>query len=175
MRLIRDAVHAKEQLLQNRGLGLDKAPSSLSASITKAFGEPLSPAQVVDRIVKKVRGAGDEAVRELTYLLDGKTIESFEVPYDELERAVNEAPSELMEAMRFASDRIRRFHSKSMPPSMDRRGRRVRAGVQSGGIGWPVRAWRHRAVGLHCFDERGPRTRRRRRRNHRMHASRAEG
>ena len=115
MRLIRDAVHAKEQLLQNRGLGLDKAPSSLSASITKAFGEPLSPAQVVDRIVKKVRGAGDEAVRELTYLLDGKTIESFEVPYEDLERAVNEAPSELMEAMRFASDRIRRFHSKSMP------------------------------------------------------------
>ena len=108
-------MEARYRLLKGRGLALDGAPASLSESISDVFGGPLTPAQVVDRIVKKVRGGGDEAVRELTNLLDGKLLSAFEVPSDELERAACEVSADLLAALRFAADRVRRFHTKSMP------------------------------------------------------------
>ena len=116
MRLIRGACKARDHLLQARGLvGLDEAPASQSARISEAFGEPLTPAQVVDRIVKKVRAGGDEAVRALTRLLDGTSLTVFEVPSCDLERAASELSVDLLDALRFAAERVRRFHAKSMP------------------------------------------------------------
>ena len=115
MRLIRNACDARTHLLKGRGLGLDEAPASLAESINETFGELLSPSQVVDRIVRKVRSGGDEAVRELTKLLDSKVLSSLEVPSHELARAASEVSADLIDALEFAADRIRQFHTKSMP------------------------------------------------------------
>jgi histidinol dehydrogenase len=115
VRLIRDAGDAMEELQRSRGLGFDEVSDSLCSSIREMFGEALTPAQVVERIVGEVRDGGDEAIRRLTRLLDGTSVEALEVPHDVLESAALDVPSELIEAMRFAANRIRRFHAKSMP------------------------------------------------------------
>ncbi len=115
MRLILDAREARDHLLRGRGLGLNEVPASHSASLSEASGESLTPAQVVQRIVDKVRTGGDEAVWELTQRLDGILLSAFEVPSRELERAANEVSADLLEALRFAAERVRRFHAKSMP------------------------------------------------------------
>ncbi len=115
MHLIRDASKARDQLLKGRGLGLDVAPARLTESINDVFGEPLTPALVVDRIVNKVRAGGDEAVRKLTQQLDSTLLSAFEIPSSEVVRAAGEVSADLLDALRFAADRIRRFHTKSMP------------------------------------------------------------
>ena len=115
MRLIRGFDNAKGALLSERGLDLESVPLSVKAKIEKVFGEPLSPALVVDKIVTRVREGGDEAVREFSRALDGSAPDLLEVPHDCLACAFEDAPNELANAMSIASDRIRRFHESSMP------------------------------------------------------------
>ena len=45
-------------------LGLDDVPQSLLEGISELFGEALTPMQVVERIVRRVRDEGDAAVRD---------------------------------------------------------------------------------------------------------------
>ena len=115
MRTVRGMAEARRMLLESRGLDLESVPESIAQRIADIFGEPLAPAEVVDRIVSQVRGGGDRMLRELTEILDGQTPDSFEVSQSEIRAAADAVPVELMEALRSAAERIEKFHRMSMP------------------------------------------------------------
>jgi histidinol dehydrogenase len=106
---------ARRALLDGRGLDLDNVTPALLAGIEKRFGEALTPTQVVDRIVARVKADGDDAVRELTELIDGHAPAQTEVPGSMIDDAVANVATELVDALRAAAERIERFHRRAMP------------------------------------------------------------
>ena len=106
---------ARRTLLENRGLDLEAVPEALAAGIAERFGEHLTPAEVVDRIVSQVRRKGDTALRQLTEMLDGRVPGPLEVSRSDIRAAVDTVPMEVMEAFRTAAKRIEDFHRLSLP------------------------------------------------------------
>ncbi|MDL2345484.1 histidinol dehydrogenase [Deinococcus sp. MIMF12] len=85
-------------------------PQSVLARIEQTFGEPLTPEEVVSRILADVRARGDDALRDWTGRLDGHRPEALEVSGGELEAAQIEP--ELHEAVRLAIRRVRAFYEE---------------------------------------------------------------
>ena len=110
MRIVRGLEDARRVLCQGRGLGLDDAPQSLLDGIAGIFGERLTPLQVVERIVRRVRDEGDAAVREFTELIDGVAPDDIEVPRSAIADARRNADAEVVDALETAASRIRAFH-----------------------------------------------------------------
>ena len=110
MRIVRGLEDARRVLCEGRGLGLDDVPQSMLDGIASMFGEPLTPLQVVERIVRQVRDEGDAAVLEYTAMLDGDVPDALEVPRSEIESAKQDAPADVVDALEAAAERIRVFH-----------------------------------------------------------------
>ena len=110
MRIVRGLEDARRLLCEGRGLGLEDAPQSLLDGIVGIFGERLTPLQVVERIVRRVRDEGDAAVREFTELIDGVAPDDMEVPRSAIADARGNADAEVVDALETAAARIRAFH-----------------------------------------------------------------
>ena len=110
MRIVRGLEDARKVLCEGRGLGLDDVPQSLLEGIADLFGEALTPMQVVERIVRRVRAEGDAAVREYSDLLDGAAPGAFEVPRSAIAEARGQASADVVEALEAAAARIHSFH-----------------------------------------------------------------
>ena len=110
MRIVRGLEDARRVLCEGRGLGLEDAPQSLLDGIAGIFGERLTPLQVVERIVRRVRADGDAAVREFTELIDGVVPDCLEVPRSAIADARRNADAEVVDALETAAARIRAFH-----------------------------------------------------------------
>ena len=117
MKIVKGMADATKALCQDRGLNLDKVPPHVQATIEEVFGKPLTPAQVVESILRQVRERGDAAVRELTRKLDGSDPVVMEVPASAIADSYDRVPQELAEALSLAADRIRSFHEASRPRS----------------------------------------------------------
>lgn len=117
MKIVRGLDNAIETLCRGRGLDLDTVPPRVSEGIERIFGEPLTPMQVVDRIVRDVRQRGDDAVREYTKRIDGSDIRSLEVPLSEISDAYDKVSEEIVEALEAAAHRVRAFHNATLPRS----------------------------------------------------------
>lgn len=105
-----DVDSARKSILKRIPVDDMTVPLSLQEGITRMFGEPLTPAQVVDRILTDVRERGDAALREWTQRLDGKSSASFAVPQAAMQAALEALPAEQRAALELAADRVRRFH-----------------------------------------------------------------
>ena len=110
MRIVRGLEDARQALCEGRGLGLDDVPQSLLDGIARIFGEALTPLQVVERIVRRVRADGDAAVREFTELIDGAVPDCLEAPRSAILDARNQTDPQVVEALEAAAERIRTFH-----------------------------------------------------------------
>jgi histidinol dehydrogenase len=106
------ADEARRTLLLRRPLETYEASPALQASIARLFGEPLTPDQVVERILADVRTRGDEALRAYTRLLDGAEPVSLRVPAERIAQAWEATPPALREALTLATARIRTFHER---------------------------------------------------------------
>ena len=115
MRMVRGLAEAKAVLCSDRGLHLDSAPPGVLERSTRAFGEPMTPLQVVERVLKQVRESGDGALRDLTRRLDGREITEIEVPAAAVKSACDRVPAPMVEALELAAERVRRFHEKTLP------------------------------------------------------------
>ena len=85
-------------------------PDAVLARIEQAFGERLTPTQVVERILADVRGRGDDALRDWTEKLDGHRPETLEVSAEEISAARIEP--ELHDAVKLAIRRVRDFYEQ---------------------------------------------------------------
>jgi len=104
---------ARRVLLGRRAIGDALLPESITSKIKEVFGEALSPAQVVERIIADVRAEGDDAVRRYTKLIDGRDLEDLIVPDDAVEAAASRVPSDVFFGLEAAADRVRTFHERA--------------------------------------------------------------
>jgi histidinol dehydrogenase len=85
-------------------------PPSVQERITALFGEPLTAAQAVDRILQDVRREGDAGLRKWAERLDGGAPEGFAVSPEEMAGALAGLPGDQRAALELSIDRVRRFH-----------------------------------------------------------------
>jgi histidinol dehydrogenase len=79
---------------------LDALPPAIRTTILDRGGESRSSvADVVRRIVERVRVDGDAALRELARELDGVDLERLDVPRTEWKRAFDRIPVQLRDAL----------------------------------------------------------------------------
>jgi histidinol dehydrogenase len=104
---------ARAALLARRNLEDTGVPESVTARIREVFGEPLSPVQVVERIIDDVRHEGDAALRKYAAQIDGREISEPRVPDEAIERAIEQIPPSLVDALTAAAERVRTFHERA--------------------------------------------------------------
>jgi histidinol dehydrogenase len=105
-------INAAQEILQRRNMtNLDEVPTSVLKSIERVFGEPLTPEIAVARLLADVMKNGDAVLRTWTQRIDGLSINEFEVPKSEWEKAYQTLDNTLQEALKRAVKRIREFHA----------------------------------------------------------------
>jgi histidinol dehydrogenase len=109
---ILDTATARQTILRRSAVDHAEITPSMAEGIRRVFGADLSPAAVVDRILADVRAAGDAAVRDYTFRIDGVDLEDAAVSGTESDAAWASTPPDLRDALRLAVDRIREFHER---------------------------------------------------------------
>ncbi|NLG97406.1 MAG: histidinol dehydrogenase [Chloroflexi bacterium] len=107
---IYDPTTARQTILKRMPLDDAQVPPGVQKRITETFGEPLTPAQAVDRILSDIRNRGDAALAEWSKRLDGSSAAQFAVSKEEMQAALRELPAEQRAALELAAGRIRQFH-----------------------------------------------------------------
>jgi histidinol dehydrogenase len=115
IRILEDQEQARKTILLRGQTGSRPVPESVMDRTEAALGVRLTPDQAVERIIEMVRDGGDAALRDLTNRFDGIQLESFEIPPGDIEAAYADVEQELVDALRLAATRIRRFHERAMP------------------------------------------------------------
>lgn len=109
---IYDPETARNTLLRRQPPDVQDVPAAVRERIQALFGEPLTPAQAVARILADVRMGGDAALRRWSQQLDGWTASDFRVPPTELQTAHARLSPDLREALHIAAERIEAFHRR---------------------------------------------------------------
>ncbi|MBC8569669.1 histidinol dehydrogenase [Zongyangia hominis] len=86
----------------------------------KLLGQLKNRSEEVDRrvtaavteIIDAVKAKGDEAVRDYTIRFDGKCPTRFEIPKEDIQRALDEADSDFVGSLRRAKENIEDFHRR---------------------------------------------------------------
>ncbi len=107
-----DLNEARATILRRDSLRDYTVPDWLSDSLARLFGEPVTPDEAVRRIIRSVRERGDAALFDWNARIDGATLDTLAVPEDEIAAALDAIPLEVADALRYAAERIRRFHEK---------------------------------------------------------------
>ncbi|HEU4328956.1 MAG TPA: histidinol dehydrogenase [Roseiflexaceae bacterium] len=107
-----DIAQARRTILRRVPLDEVSVPEALLDANERLFGARLTPAEAVDRIIRDVRERGDAALRHWTSALDGTTPDAFEVPREQIERALANLAPDLADALRLAAGEIERFHRR---------------------------------------------------------------
>ena len=105
-----DVMTARGSILKRQPVNDMSIPLRVQESIVRFFGEPLSPVQVVERILADVQARGDEALMEWTAKLDGKAPEALRATPEAMQQALENLPVEQRAALELAAGRVRAFH-----------------------------------------------------------------
>ena len=117
MQKVTGVEQSKDILSKNRGLDLEGDPKYISQFSEAIFGEKMNLLDYVKEILGKVKADGDKAIYDLSSKIDGQNLEQIFVGKKDLESAYEHIPSDLREALEFSANRIRNFHTRSMPTS----------------------------------------------------------
>lgn len=112
LRLFDDLSEAHATILKRESLRDYTVPEWLGASLADLFGEPVTPAEAVSRIIRAVREQGDAALFDFNQRIDGAELAALAVPTGEIEASLDRIPAEVADALRLAADRIRAFHTR---------------------------------------------------------------
>ena len=115
LNIIRGAENAENVLTRIDPLDLSSLPESVVARTHQAFGEGVSPAESVVRMLADVKREGDAAVHRYAKLLDGAELEDFRISQTELDAASEQVSPELWKSLELAAERIRSFHQSTLP------------------------------------------------------------
>ena len=97
-------------LRRERALEPELTPA-LRERMERIFGEPLTPAAAVARILSDVRARGDAALYDWTARIDGVALSRLDVPAADLRAAAEALPADLGDSLCLAATRIRAFHA----------------------------------------------------------------
>jgi histidinol dehydrogenase len=105
-----EAQQARQTILKREPMDDMDVPDSVQERTTRTFGEALTPAQAVDRILRDIRKRGDAALAEWSERLDGRAGTQFRVSGAQMQAALDALPKDQRDALELAADRVRRFH-----------------------------------------------------------------
>ena len=110
---------AVEALLQKKAFDEVELNPKIREANRKLFGEDLTAAELVRRIVTDVRETGDRAVIEYTKLIDRVEYrpEDFLVSEAEYLEAERQADPQVLASLRRAAENVRRYHQEQKPNS----------------------------------------------------------
>jgi len=114
MRIIRNAEEGRRRLLDRAPLDTEELPMDMRETTFRAFGQELSPDEVVRRIIRDVRDDRDNAVRFYNSRLDGANADELRVSAMEIRAAYDSVAAEVVDALKFAAGRIRGYHEQQM-------------------------------------------------------------
>ena len=114
MRIIRNAEEGRKLLLERKPLETEELPMAIRETTFRTFGAELSPDEVVRRIIRDVREDGDNGVQFYNSRLDGGHSDSLRVTPEEIRAAYDAVSPELVEALKFAAGRVRRYHEQQL-------------------------------------------------------------
>lgn len=103
---------AKKSLLKRLPFGQQAVPQKTLDGIQTLFGESLTPAEAVARILADVRTRGDHALVEWNTKLDNRTDALMRVSAEEMQSALTGLPDKQLSALKFSIERVRAFHGK---------------------------------------------------------------
>ena len=109
---IYDLETARSGILQRRSWAETDYPPSLLDGIQRIFGEALTPEQAVARVLNDIRVEGDAGLHRWTQRIDGVRAQSYAVPPEEWNAALDRIDPDLREALWAAADRIAAFHRR---------------------------------------------------------------
>lgn len=107
-----DLETARSTILKRRSLDDIVLPPAMLQSISRLFGESLTPAQAVARILDDVRNKGDMALRYWTTTLDGAAPDQWRVTDAEIKRALQMLLPDQRDALEQAAERVYAFHCR---------------------------------------------------------------
>lgn len=108
---IYSAEEAQRTILRREEATDPVVPSALRDGIARIFGEALTPAAAVERILRDVRKRGDAALYDWTRRIDGVTLETLAVDSSAIRSASDLVSPDLWDALILAAGRIRAFHA----------------------------------------------------------------
>ena len=110
---------AAEKLLQKAAFDEVSLNPRIQAKNKELYGEDLTPAQIVEKIVTAVRKDGDAAVIKYTKMLDGSelTADKLLVSAEEFEDAYALADPAVVASLRKAIANVRSYHEEQKPRS----------------------------------------------------------
>jgi histidinol dehydrogenase len=108
--IIADIATARATILRRFSMDELAIPESLQDGIADRFGERLTPAQAVDRVLQDVRQRGDAALLEWTQRLDHVALTQLEVPKECMTEAAAHIDPEVLAAMGLATRELEDFH-----------------------------------------------------------------
>lgn len=108
--ILTDLTHARQTILRRVPFDAMPVPQSLQDGIAARFGERLTPAQAVERVLADVRERGDAALHEWTYRLDGVQLDRFELGAQDFAAAAARLDPNQLAALQLAADQLERFH-----------------------------------------------------------------
>lgn len=100
-----------ENLKQGMSIFSDTVTEDMEAKTKEVFGEPLSPAESVKRVIKDVKEKGDEALEYYSEKFEGVSLSAndFRIEVSEIEDAYKKVSPEFISAIKNARENIRVF------------------------------------------------------------------
>jgi histidinol dehydrogenase len=111
LKIVHGANEGRETLLQRRALGEERLPDEIWQRTGEETGAS-SLEEAVRRIVRDVRDEGDAALLRYCRAFDGAEYSELRVADSEIRAAYEEVAADVVEALRFAAERIRSFHEE---------------------------------------------------------------
>jgi histidinol dehydrogenase len=112
VKIVRGADEGRRTLLRRGPPAAGELPAAVWARTREAVGDVASPEEAVRRILRDVREQGDAAVLHYCCAFDGVEYDSLLVPDKEVRAAHEDVEPDVVEALRFAAERIRAFHDE---------------------------------------------------------------
>ena len=112
MKIVIGAEEGRRTLLRRLPLGEETLPDEIWERTREVVGDVGTPEEAVRKILRDVRENGDSAVLRYCEAFDGASYSTLRVGNDEIQGAYDEIDDDLLEALRFAAQRIRTFHEK---------------------------------------------------------------
>ena len=114
MKIISGLNEAKQILTSNRGSNFHTLSPKALRKTSDALGKDVTLVEAVEIILDRVKNEGDSAIRKISHNLGSPVPENFQVTSSEIRDAYKITPQNLIEAMKFAAERIRKFHETSL-------------------------------------------------------------
>jgi histidinol dehydrogenase len=107
-----DVETARKTILKRQPIDEVPVSAGIQKRLSATFGEVITPAQAVSRILLDVRRGGDQSLRFWTDKLDGVSIKEFKVSDEAKRLAMQSIDPELYSALKLAANRIELFYRK---------------------------------------------------------------